>query len=197
VAGLAARGFVTGVITQNVDGLHQAAGSSDVVELHGSLARVTCLHCGRHCSRDELDARLRAANPGFGGTAARVNPDGDAELPDEVVRGFRLVSCSGCASGPLKPDVVFFGENVPAARVRRCYRMVDDAHALLVLGSSLTVMSGLRFVRRAAGAGKPVLIINQGATRGDSHAIVRVDRPLGTALTELLDRTITRRGTTC
>ncbi|MGW5053596.1 NAD-dependent protein deacetylase [Actinokineospora sp. NPDC004072] len=185
VAALQARGFLSGVITQNVDGLHQAAGAVDVVELHGSLDRVVCLDCRSRTPREHLDTRLRAANPTFSATTDQVNPDGDVDLPAAAVRGFRVVDCADCA-GVLKPDVVFFGENVPPPRVERCYRMVEESSALLVLGSSLTVMSGLRFVRHAARAGKPVLIINLGPTRGDAHATVRVDRPLGQALTELL-----------
>ncbi|MET0135703.1 MAG: NAD-dependent protein deacetylase [Kibdelosporangium sp.] len=188
VAALQARGFLSGVITQNVDGLHQAGGALGVVELHGSLDRVICLDCRRTSPRDELDRRLREANPSFDAVAGRINPDGDVDLPDDDVRGFRLVDCVGCVEGVLKPDVVFFGENVPRLRVEQCYRMVDAAEALLVLGSSLTVMSGLRFVRHAAQAGKPVLIINNGETRGDAHATVRVDLPLGRALTELVSR---------
>ncbi|OXM72954.1 MULTISPECIES: NAD-dependent protein deacetylase [Amycolatopsis] len=187
VAALRAAGVVGGVITQNVDGLHQAAGTPDVVELHGSLDRVVCLSCRSRTPREELDRRLRAANPDFTATATRVNPDGDADLADDDVRGFRVVPCRDCA-GVLKPDVVFFGENVEPSRVDRCYRLVEQASALLVLGSSLTVMSGLRFVRRAAEAGKPVAIINQGPTRGDKYATVRVDLPLGRALTELVAR---------
>jgi NAD-dependent SIR2 family protein deacetylase len=185
VAELRARGYLSGVITQNVDGLHQAAGTPGVVELHGSLDRVICLGCLHTSSREELDRRLRSANPAFEGAATRINPDGDVELAEDVVRGFRLVGCADCAGGPLKPDVVFFGENVPPPRVQECYRLVDEATALLVLGSSLTVMSGLRFVRHAAKSGKPVLIVNQGQTRGDAHALLRVERPLGEALTEL------------
>ncbi|RSM35620.1 NAD-dependent protein deacetylase [Amycolatopsis balhimycina DSM 5908] len=180
-------GFVGGVITQNVDGLHRAAGTADAVELHGSLDRVICLDCRRTSPRADLERRLRAANPGFEGTASRINPDGDVELPEDVVLGFRPVPCEAC-EGVLKPDVVFFGENVPRPRVEQCYRLVDDAAALLVLGSSLTVMSGLRFVRHAANAGKPVAIVNHGETRGDRYASLRVDLPLGRALTELAAR---------
>jgi NAD-dependent SIR2 family protein deacetylase len=186
VAELQKRGLLTGVITQNVDGLHQAGGATDVIELHGSLDRVVCLSCRETSARDELDRRLHAANPHFGGVATRINPDGDVELDEQVVAGFALVDCMGCDQGVLKPDVVFFGENVPRPRVEQCYQLVDDSDALLVLGSSLTVMSGLRFVRRAAQTGKPVLIINKGRTRGDKEAAVRVDRPLGQALTELV-----------
>jgi NAD-dependent SIR2 family protein deacetylase len=187
VARLRAQGYLSGVITQNVDGLHQAAGTADAVELHGSLARVICLTCGKPTPREELDERLRSANPHFAATATRVNPDGDVDMDEDAVRGFHLVDCATCTNGILKPDVVFFGENVPPARVSQCYDLVDNATALLVLGSSLTVMSGLRFVRRAAEARKPVLIVNQGGTRGDRYATTRVNRPLGQALTELTD----------
>ena len=187
VAALQARGFVAGVITQNVDGLHGAAGARDVIELHGNLDRVICLNCRQTTPREELDRRFREANPVFEGEATRINPDGDVELPDEVVKDFRLVACLNCGSGLLKPDVVFFGENVPKPRVERCYSLIDDANAVLVLGSSLTVMSGFRFVRYAAKAGKTVLIINQGHTRGDPYADVRVNLPLGQALTTLTD----------
>ena len=185
VAVLQARGFLTGVITQNVDGLHQAAGARDVIELHGNLDRVICLDCRRTTPREELDRRLREANPVFEGVATRINPDGDVELSDDVVGGFQLVPCKNCESPLLKPDVVFFGENVPKPRVERCYQLIDQARAVLVLGSSLTVMSGFRFVRYAAKAGKQVLIVNQGITRGDPYATHRVNLPLGQALTEL------------
>jgi NAD-dependent SIR2 family protein deacetylase len=188
VAALREQGYLSGVITQNVDGLQQVAGTPDVVELHGSLDRVICLGCRRRSPREDLDRRLRAANPHFGGAATRINPDGDVELAQEAVQGFHLVACTDCGSGVLKPDVVFFGENVPRPRVQQCYRLVDEAAAVLVLGSSLTVMSGLRFVRHAATAGKPVLIVNKGETRGDQYATVRVDLPLGQALTELTAR---------
>ncbi|MFI7060831.1 NAD-dependent protein deacetylase [Kribbella sp. NPDC050124] len=184
VATLQASGYLDGVITQNVDGLHQAAGARDVIELHGNLDRVICLQCGTTSAREALDARLRLTNPEFEAEVTRINPDGDAELPEEAVRGFRVVDCTVCG-GVLKPDVVFFGENVPKNRVERCYRLIDDAASMLVLGSSLTVMSGFRFVRHAAKAGKPVLIINQGVTRGDPYAAERVNLPLGRALTEL------------
>ncbi|WP_338703203.1 NAD-dependent protein deacetylase [Streptomyces sp. Q6] len=194
VTALAEAGHVIGVITQNVDGLHQAAGARDVIELHGSLSRVICLTCGDLSDRAELDRRLREANPEFEADAARhraarVNPDGDVELPPEAVRAFRVVPCTVCGTGVLKPDVVFFGENVPPERVERCRRLVAGATTLLVLGSSLTVMSGLRFVRQAARSGVPVLIINQGPTRGDRWADQRVERPLGEALTEIVART--------
>ncbi|KJK46165.1 hypothetical protein UK23_24060 [Lentzea aerocolonigenes] len=177
---------LSGVITQNVDGLHQAAGSPDVVELHGGLDRVICLDCGVLSPRLDLDRRLREANPAFAATTDEINPDGDVFLPEETVRGFEVVGCDECG-GVLKPDVVFFGENVPRPRVEQCYELVGNARSLLVLGSSLTVMSGLRFVRRAADSGIPVVIINRGETRGDQYASHRVDLPLGPTLTELAD----------
>ena len=186
VAALGASGHVAGVITQNVDGLHRAAGTPDAVELHGSLDRVICLSCGVLSTREGLDHRLRAANAAFQAASTHINPEGDVELDDSAVADFRVVPCEECADGMLKPDVVFFGENVPKPRVQQCYELIDRARGLLVLGSSLTVMSGLRFVRYAAKAGKPVAIINQGETRGDVHAAVRANLPLGTALTWLV-----------
>jgi NAD-dependent SIR2 family protein deacetylase len=193
VAALSAAGHVSAVITQNVDGLHRAAGNPDAVELHGSMDRVICLGCGRLSARAELDRRLRAANPQFADSGARINPDGDVELADELVADFRTVDCDACGTGVLKPDVVFFGENVPKPRVQQCYEFIDQARSLLVLGSSLTVMSGLRFVRYAAKHGKPVAIVNQGPTRGDAHAAVRLDAPLGATLTEIANQLIPGR----
>jgi NAD-dependent SIR2 family protein deacetylase len=188
VAELQAGGWAGPVITQNVDGLHQAGGAQDVVELHGGLDRTVCLGCGHVAGRAELDQRLQAANPNFGPRVDEVNPDGDAELPDELLDGFVMVDCLACGDGPLKPDVVFFGETVPRDRVDRCFAHVDRARSLLVLGSSLTVMSGYRFVLRAAKLGIPVAIVNVGPTRGDAKADVRVDAPLGVVLPELVRR---------
>ena len=188
VAELQAGGWVGPVITQNVDGLHQAGGATDVLELHGGLDRTVCLGCGHMASRAELDERLQAANPTFGPRVDEVNPDGDAELPDELLDGFVMVECLACGDGPLKPDVVFFGETVPRDRVDRCFAHVERAGSLVVLGSSLTVMSGYRFVLRAAKLGIPVAIVNVGPTRGDAKADVRVDAPLGLVLPELVRR---------
>nr|WP_308257361.1 NAD-dependent protein deacetylase [Pseudonocardia lacus] len=179
LAALERSGPLRGLITQNVDGLHTDAGSREVIDLHGRVADVVCLDCDRRTPRADLAARLTALNPGFveavGPAAER--PDGDAELDQVVVDGFRLADCTGCG-GPLKPDVVFFGENVPRERVARAYRMVDALRpvggALLVAGSSLTVMSGLRFVKHAHKHGVPVVIVNRGATRGDALADVLV-----------------------
>jgi NAD-dependent SIR2 family protein deacetylase len=187
VAALQDRGLLAGIITQNVDGLHQAGGARQVIELHGSLDRVVCLGCRQRTPRDELDQRLRAANPGWQARATAINPDGDATATDADTAGFAIVDCRACG-GVLKPDVIFFGENVPRDRVGECYQLVSQARALLVLGSSLTVMSGYRFVRHAAGEGIPVAIINRGPTRGDGQASLRFDLPLGRTLTSLVGR---------
>lgn len=187
VAELEQRGLVAGIITQNVDGLHQAAGGRQVIELHGTLDRVICLGCGQRTARQELDERLRAANPGWAAEVAAINPDGDAVLADTATERFRVVDCRHCG-GVLKPDVVFFGENVPRSRVDDCCALVERAGALAVLGSSLTVMSGYRFVRQAAKLSIPVVIVNQGQTRGDAQAIATVDAPLGPTLTALVQQ---------
>ncbi len=185
VAALQSRGALSGVVTQNVDGLHQAAGAADVVELHGNLDRVVCLGCFTRSARDQLDERLREANAGWEAVATAVNPDGDVTLDEAAVEAFEVVDCLGCG-GVLKPDVVFFGENVPPAKVAHCYELVERSRSLLVLGSSLAVMSGLRFVRRAAALGRPVAIVNQGWTRGDEHATWKLPAPLGATLTALV-----------
>jgi NAD-dependent SIR2 family protein deacetylase len=190
VARLEQQGLLLGTVTQNVDGLHTAAGSRSVVELHGSLDRVVCLHCGRLSSREHLDDRLREANPGWRAEVTAVNPDGDVELPEAALASFSTVDCSDCG-GVLKPDVVFFGETVPVDRVQSCFALVERASVLVVLGSSLTVMSGYRFVLRAAKLSIPVAIVNQGATRGDDKAQLLVDAPLGVALPALVERVAT------
>ncbi len=184
VAQLQGLGLLDGIITQNVDGLHQAAGAHNVIELHGGLDLVVCLTCGKRESRPSLDVRLRELNPDFHARATRVNPDGDAEITDDQLDGFVMARCRHCDSDLVKPDVVFFGENVPKPRVEACYALVENARCLLVLGSSLTVMSGLRFVRRAAKLGIDVTIVNQGPTRGDPLADLKLEVPLGVALTE-------------
>jgi NAD-dependent SIR2 family protein deacetylase len=185
VTDLEAAGLLTGVITQNVDGLHAAAGTRGVVELHGNLDRVVCLHCGDVSGRELLDERLRDANRGWTAEVDGVKPDGDVDLPEEAVARFRTVDCLLCG-GVLKPDVVFFGETVPADRVQACFALLERSRSLLVLGSSLTVMSGYRFVLRAAKDGVPVAIVNGGPTRGDAKADVRVDAPLGVVLPRLV-----------
>jgi len=185
LAELEGLGVLAGVITQNVDGLHQAAGSREVVELHGALARVRCLECGDITSRHVLQDRLLAANPEWAVELAPIAPDGDAELGVIVEdEGFRIVACERC-DGVLMPDVVFFGGSVPRATLDAAWALFDRAELLLVAGSSLTVFSGYRFVRRAAEAGVPVAIVNLGPTRGDPHAQLRIDDRCGIVLPEL------------
>ncbi|MEM6991039.1 MAG: NAD-dependent protein deacetylase [Myxococcota bacterium] len=185
IAGLQRAGVVHGLITQNVDGLHGAAGSTGV-ELHGTLSRVRCLQCGVYESRDALQTRLLALNPALADVTAAVAPDGDAELPEGHTEAFVMAACQAC-EGPLKPDVVFFGESVPADVTAAAWSAFARAQALLVAGSSLTVFSGYRFVRRAARDGIPVVIVNQGPTRGDPQAAVCIDADVTEVLPRLLE----------
>ena len=193
VADLQRRGVLGPVITQNVDGLHQAAGTRQVTELHGSLDEVICLTCGDRSDRFLLQAQMAEANPRFERHAAgeapdgsrvssQIRPDGDIVLADEVVACFVVPRCLVCGADTLKPDVVFFGGAVPRERVDACYTLTDAAPALLVLGSSLAVMSGLRFVRHAAKRGIPVMAVTRGPTRGDDLMTVRVDASLALTL---------------
>lgn len=185
IAELEAAGVVEGVITQNVDSLHAKAGSREVVELHGSLARVRCLTCGELTSRDALQHRLLAANPAWSVHMTDIAPDGDAELGAIVDdTGFEVIACERCG-GVLMPDVVFFGGSVPRATLDAAWALFDRAELLLVAGSSLTVFSGYRFVRRAAERGVPVAIVNLGPTRGDPHAQLRIDERCGIVLPQL------------
>jgi NAD-dependent SIR2 family protein deacetylase len=185
VADLQRDGIVSSVVTQNVDGLHGAAGSHGVIDLHGRLDAVVCLDCGRRRPRVELALRLDAVNPGFGarevGGGPRIRPDGDVVLANEVTAAFQVVGCRACG-GVLKPDVVFFGEHVPRERFRRALAQLDAAASLVVLGSSLAVGSGYRFVTAARRRGLPVAIVTRGVTRGDPHATIRVDGDLATTL---------------
>ncbi|MEV0251096.1 NAD-dependent protein deacetylase [Nocardia sp. NPDC050712] len=179
-------GVVTGLITQNVDLLHTKAGHRRVIDLHGTYARVRCLGCAALISRMTLADRLEAANPGFvtaaTATGVEVAPDADAVVEDTA--SFRMVDCERCG-GLFKPDIVYFGENVPRERVAAAYELVDEADALLVAGSSLTVQSGLRFVRHAAKQGHPVIIVNRGRTRGDDLAALRIDAGCSSTLSAL------------
>lgn len=185
IAGLEAAGVVRGVITQNVDGLHQAAGNQRVVELHGTLSRVRCMNCDATESRSSVQERIDALNPGHSLVDGHFAPDGDAEISPAVYDAFRVPACLGCG-GILKPDVVFFGESVPRETVESAWRLFDQGEVLLVLGSSLTVFSGRRFVLRAQKEGRPVAIMNLGMTRCDDVAVVRVEERLGAALPRLL-----------
>lgn len=179
-------GHVDGLITQNVDGLHQAAGSRRVIELHGTLSEVACLACGAVEPRAAVQARLLAHNPGWLRLAADLAPDGDADLPAEHVARFHAPPCLRC-DGPLKPRVVFFGENVPRPVVDAAFALVDAADALLVVGSSLAVYSGYRFVLRAAERGIPIAMINLGPARGEELCAVKIDAMAGHVLPRLAD----------
>lgn len=190
LAELERRGVVVGVITQNVDRLHTIAGSRRVIDLHGTYARVICLSCGDVTSRQALDDRLTALNPGFLESAGEVAdveiaPDADAVIAS--TEGFQVADCERCG-GMLKPDIVYFGESVPKERVSQAFELVDSADALLVAGSSLAVLSGLRFVRYAAKEGKPIVIVNRGATRGDDRATVALHAGTSETLTALARR---------
>jgi NAD-dependent SIR2 family protein deacetylase len=184
LAALESAGALAGLITQNVDGLHGAAGSRAVVELHGALARVRCLECGAISARDEWQRVLLAANPDWRGADADVAPDGDVALAEELVTGFRVVACLAC-NGVIMPDVVFFGGSVPRGTLDAAWALFERAELLLVIGSSLAVFSGYRFVKRAAERAIPVAIINHGPTRGDAHACLRMDARCGEALPQL------------
>jgi NAD-dependent SIR2 family protein deacetylase len=189
LAALERAGVVSGVITQNVDLLHTKAGSRAVVNLHGTYDRVVCLECAHTMPRAELAELLEQANPGFIDRAEQVGgiavaPDADAIIGDTA--SFTIVDCPRC-DGMLKPDIVYFGENVPKPVVEQAYSMVDAADALLVAGSSLTVFSGYRFVRHAAALGIPIAIINRGRTRGDDLATVKIDNGCSPMLTLLAD----------
>ncbi|WKD61613.1 NAD-dependent protein deacetylase [Corynebacterium ciconiae DSM 44920] len=186
-------GLITGVITQNVDGLHRAAGSSRLVELHGDLSRIECLSCKAVLPRSLIDARLHSANPTYLEKAearrGAVNPDGDVSLDDDIVERFQLVGCPHCGSQLLKPHVVYFGEPVAAECKAAARAIVDEADFLLVAGSSLAVMSGYRFAIEAQRAGKPVVVINGGPGRADDRAEVLWRSDVQHAFAMLIDAT--------
>ena len=186
LARMEALGTVNTVITQNVDRLHQRAGSHDVIDLHGRLDRVVCLDCGNGEDRETLQHRLMAANPALHAQNARPRPDGDADIADELVSSVTVPHCLGC-QGVLMPDVVFFGGSVPRERVDRGMDAIADSDALLVVGSSLTVYSGYRFCRRADSLGKPVAIINPGVTRADDMAALKLSEDCGPLLSSALE----------
>jgi NAD-dependent SIR2 family protein deacetylase len=185
LAALERAGALHALVTQNVDGLHQKAGSIHVVELHGGIARVRCLDCSVLHDRAEVQHWLAAANPDFApAPTARSAPDGDAHLEDDRYAGFAVPPCPACG-GTLKPDVVFFGDNVPRDRVALASRAVDEAAALLVVGSSLMVYSGYRFAEQAHRAGKPVVSINRGVTRADALLAFKIEDDCGAVLDAL------------
>lgn len=181
LARLEGGGGLTGIITQNVDRLHHAAGSRNVVELHGALAEVRCLECGALHARAEVQARLLEANRGWLGRPVAAAPDGDADLPAGAVEGFVVVGCAAC-DGVLQPNVVFFGDGVPRPIVERSFAMVDAAEVLVVLGTSLAVFSGYRFLLRAVERGTPVVVVNLGPVRGEERAALKIEAPTGAVL---------------
>jgi NAD-dependent SIR2 family protein deacetylase len=182
-------GSVAQLVTQNVDGLHQRAGSRRVIDLHGRLDTVMCLGCARRTSRADLQDRMRAQNPAWR-AATVAAPDGDADIDASLIETFEPPRCDTCG-GLVKPDVVFFGENVPAARYEQARDALANADALLAVGSSLMVFSGFRFVRQAHEAGLPIAIVNRGHTRGDEFASLKVDGDagaiMGAALAQAID----------
>lgn len=187
LASLQARGVVATIITQNVDGLHQRAGADPVIELHGSVHQVTCLGCHARFSRALVQEWLVGHNPELAHREPcpiTVAPDGDAQIEDEITDAFAVPHCPECA-GVLKPDVVFFGDNVPRDRVERACDAVHQANTLLVVGSSLTVFSGFRFARLAHELGKPVVAINRGVTRADALLTLKIDADCGETLQAL------------
>lgn len=185
IAKMEKRGRITGLITQNVDSLHSAAGSSHLVELHGSLAKVRCLDCGLRFCRDLIQDWILSHNPGWEKACqgAQIAPDGDMEVP-QIPSDFAVPTCASCA-GVLKPDVVFFGENVPRHRVDQAWQILDEAQVLLIAGSSLTVYSGLRFVRGAKDRNLPIIMINIGPTRADPLIDLKIQGPCCEVLTTL------------
>lgn len=184
LAKLEACGALTGIVTQNVDRLHHAAGSRRVVELHGALAEVTCLACGAVEDRDAVQSRMLERNRDLASLAAEMAPDGDADLPAEIVERFEVVACERCG-GVLKPRVVFFGENVARAVVDEAFALTDAAELLIVAGSSLAVFSGYRFLVRAAEKRIPIAIVNRGAVRGEERASLKLDASTGEVLSAL------------
>lgn len=180
------RGVINGIITQNVDRLHQKSGSRHVIDLHGRADMVRCLRCALLIERRDFHRQLAALNPDWRDVNAEIAPDGDAYLEGVDFSTFRLPHCPRCGFDVLKTDVVFFGDNVPKPRLAQAMALLDDAAALLVVGSSLMVFSGFRFARHAAQAGKPIACLNRGHTRADDLFSLKLDQPVGAGLEALL-----------
>jgi len=184
LASAESQGALKYLVTQNVDGLHQEAGSKAVIDLHGRLDRVICLGCRKVISRSQMDELLKELNPNISkDMSVEFSPDGDAEI--EGTEDFQVPACTEC-SGILKPDVVFFGESVPAGRVELALNQLAESEAVIVAGSSLTVNSGFGFAKQAAKAGKPIVIVNIGPTRADVLAIAKIEANTSQALERLL-----------
>lgn len=188
LARLAAGRRIAGLITQNVDGLHQQAGSEEVIELHGNLHRVRCLDCGKRLWRSEIQAGLEAENAYLQGVEAVLAPDGDARLAEAYLEGFRIPWCPCCGSDLLKPDVVFYGEGVPAEQTEAAALSIERAPALLVVGSTVMTYSSFRLCRSIAERGKPLAAINQGAMRAEALLNLKIERPCEQVLPWLAER---------
>jgi len=174
------------IVTQNVDGLHQRAGSSRVIDLHGTLDRVVCLECGACFPRTKIQQHLLRHNPQLEGLTASLAPDGDVQCVDTDFTAIKIPHCDHC-NGLLKPDVVFFGENVPGQRVAECFDALEAADAVLVVGSSLMVYSGYRFMLKAQSKNIPIAAINLGKTRADDLLSLKIERDCGETLSELVN----------
>lgn len=185
LAELESRGKMDMLVTQNVDGLHREAGSRKLIHLHGDLAGVICLQCDRRILRRDYQQQLQAANTDWHARVFSLRPDGDAELAEESLEGFVVPGCDDC-DGMLKPDVVLFGENVPRQRVADASDSVARSDALLILGTSLMVFSGFRFARQASELGIPIAIVNQGKTRADDMATIKLDADCAEILPTLM-----------
>ena len=192
LAELQRAGAVARLVTQNIDGLHGQAGSTDAVELHGNLDRVTCLACGRGFARSRIQHRLEVDNARLVDARARIAPDGDADVDPSLIADFRIPACDECG-GLLKPGVVFFGEAVSRALVDDALRSLDESDAMLVAGSSLMVYSGYRFCEAARAMGKPIAAINLGRTRADALLELKVEQPCADALAGLVELLRQRR----
>jgi NAD-dependent SIR2 family protein deacetylase len=182
-------GLVNCLITQNVDGLHQRAGSQRVIDLHGRIDTVQCLACGQTLKREQVQSGLEAANPGWSALPAAAAPDGDAVIEEAACERFTLIDCPSCG-GILKPAVVFFGESVPAEVVQKAYAAVEGADGLLVVGSSLMVYSGYRFVRTALERGVSIALLNRGRTRADAEASIKIEAACGEVLEAVVQRVL-------
>lgn len=187
LAHLERRGYLSLLITQNVDNLHQRATSEQVVDLHGNLTRVICLDCGTTISRDAMQEKLAATNPQLADLTMEIRPDGDAQLDEEQVQHTQIPTCTQCG-GVLMPDVIFFGGMIPSARVQGCLNALEQADALLVVGSSLKVYSGYRFCVKAKEWHKPIALLNPGWTRADDLATLKIAAPCAQVLNTVVEQ---------
>lgn len=185
---------VTCVVTQNVDRLHSKAGSKKVIEIHGSSYEVMCLSCDFRIDRQDFQEILTSLNPTMTETSDCIRPDGDVDLSEEQYQSFKVPPCMKCGTGALKPDIVFFGDNVPKLRVEKIRQQVNNSDSLLVLGTSLTVFSGYRIILQAVELKRPIVIVNIGETRADPHATIKIDSMCGDILPSALKFDVLENG---